>query len=131
MLTTIRIDKWLWTIRIYKSRTLATDACNKGKIIINEKIAKPADHIEQGNIVKIKKDKINFTFKVKALIPNRVSATLASACYENLTPEEEMNKWKIIGESSFYFHSKNRPTKKDRRELEEFFNSMNPEDLKN
>ncbi len=120
----VRVDKWLWTVRIFKSRTQATDACKKGKIKIGEEILKPSFLVEANTTLLVRKDKFNLIFKVLKIIPNRVSATLAAECYVNLTPEEELNKFKEFDGSAFYIPTNyvidHRPTKKERRELDDF-----------
>ncbi|NOT37320.1 MAG: RNA-binding S4 domain-containing protein [Saprospiraceae bacterium] len=120
----MRVDKWLWAVRIYKSRTQATEACKKGKIKIGEDALKPSFLVENGITLFVRKDKYNLIFKVTKLIPTRVSASLAAECYINLTPEEELNKFKEFDGSVFYIPTNyvidHRPTKKERRELDEF-----------
>ncbi|MEP7197317.1 MAG: S4 domain-containing protein [Saprospiraceae bacterium] len=126
MASKMRVDKWLWVVRIYKSRTQATDACKKGTVKINDITLKASSLIEEGQILQVRKDKFNLVYEVVKLIPNRVSALLAVECYKNLTSEEELNKFKDWQSSAFYvptnFVSDTRPTKKDRRELEDFLN---------
>ncbi len=89
----VRIDKWLWSVRIYKSRTLASDTCKKGHVRIGEDIAKPSTLVEVGQMVLCRKEGYNLELKVLKVISKRVSAVLAQECYENLTPEEEMHKY--------------------------------------
>ncbi len=123
-MSTTRIDKWLWSVRIFKSRSKATDACKSKKISINEKTAKPSTLVAVGDKIIAKKDGFNFEFLVKDIISKRVSATLAEPCYENITPESEINKYKnwFIGKGAPERRDKGagRPTKKERREIEEF-----------
>ncbi len=120
----VRIDKWLWSIRIFKSRTLASDAIKSGKVRIGEANAKPADSVVVGQMVYVKKDGFNLELLVKTLIEKRVSATIAVECYENLTPVEEMNKYKewYIGKQGAEVRERGtgRPTKRERREIEGF-----------
>ena len=82
----MRVDRWLWAVRIFKSRTKATDACKKGHIKIEDNKLKPSSLISPGNNIIILKDGFKLDYLVKELIPKRVSATLAEPCYENLTP---------------------------------------------
>lgn len=120
----IRIDKWLWSVRIFKSRTMASDACKSGKIKLNEVVVKPSALVVAGNTIEVKRNGFNFSFKVVQLLKSRVSATLAAPCYINLTPEEELNKYKnwFIGKSGAEVRDRGtgRPTKKERREIEEY-----------
>ena len=120
----IRIDKWLWAVRIFKTRTLATQSCIGGKVKINGKKIKPSYLIKPNDIISVRKKYINFMYKVLNIIDNRVSAKIAKECVEDITPEEE--KIKIKFESAFTnYTSKGRPTKKDRRQLEKFLSDHN------
>ncbi len=121
----VRIDKWLWAVRIFKSRTLATDACKNGKVKINDKNVKASYMLTRDEVLKVKKNGFNYTYKVVNLIDKRVGAKLAAPCYENLTPEDEMNKyqdWFLHRSRSFERRDKGegRPTKRDRRIIDKF-----------
>ena len=120
----VRIDKWLWSVRIFKSRTLASDVCRKGHVRIEDEIVKPSSLVQVGQMVHCKKEGYNLEFKVLKLINKRVSATLAQECYENLTPEEELHKydsWYIgKGRAEIRERGSGRPTKRQRREIEQF-----------
>ncbi len=120
----VRIDKWLWAIRIFKSRSLANEHVRQNKVKVGESIVKPSYGVEVGQIVAVKKGNFNLTFQVEKLIEKRVSATLAQECYTDLTPEEEYNKYKDwhIGKGSGEFRDKGlgRPTKKERRDIDDF-----------
>ena len=122
----VRIDKWLWSVRIFKSRTLASNACKKNNVKSKEGITyKPSSYVYKNDILLVKKDGFDLIYQVVDLIEKRVSAKLAEPCYINLTPEEELNKFK-----EWYFHNKpttefrkkgdGRPTKKNRREINKF-----------
>ncbi len=119
-----RIDKWLWAVRIFKSRTLATSTCKSGKVKIEGEKVKPAQSIEVGQIIEVRKNGFQYIFQVEKIIQKRVGAPIAQTCYKNLTPEEELHKYKdwFIGKGSAEKRAKGagRPTKKERRELEEF-----------
>ncbi|MDF1696241.1 MAG: S4 domain-containing protein [Saprospiraceae bacterium] len=120
----VRVDKWLWSVRIFKSRSIATDACKTRKVKIEGKALKPSHLIRREDILQVQKEGFNLIIKVVDLINKRVSATLAQPCYENLTPEEELNKYKdwFIGKAKAERREKGsgRPTKRERRELDEF-----------
>ena len=120
----VRVDKWLWSVRIFKSRSIATNACKNSKVRIGEKPLKASHSLEGGELLLVKKEGFNLQIKVLKLIEKRVSAALAAPCYENLTPEEEMNKYKdwYIGKAKPESREKGsgRPTKKDRREIDRF-----------
>jgi len=114
-----RIDKWLWAVRIFKTRSQASEACRKGRIIINGMQVKPSRDIKAGEIILIRKPPAVYTYKVKSLLQKRQSAPLARECYEDLTSVEELNKLKI-SESLFFRRDRGagRPTKKERRILD-------------
>ncbi|MBU1011695.1 MAG: RNA-binding S4 domain-containing protein [Bacteroidetes bacterium] len=116
----IRIDKWLWTVRIFKSRTMASDACKGSKIRIASQIVKPSREVKVGEIVTIQQNPIIKTVKVKQILKNRVSATLAAEAMEDLTPAEEYEKLKFNRELNHEWrdHGVGRPTKKDRRDID-------------
>lgn len=121
----VRIDKWLWSVRIFKSRTLATDACKAGKVRIGEEPVKPAYLITENEIVTVKKDGFNLRYRAIQLIEKRVGAPIAVTCFEDVTPEEEKNKYKAwflngIATAEKREKGAGRPTKKERREIDEF-----------
>lgn len=122
--TKVRIDKWLWAIRFFKTRTLATDACSGGKVKVNEINAKPSTNIKIGDLVKVKKNHILYELKVKGIVEKRVGAPIALECYDNLTPPEELAKfenWFLAGKpSEIRERGSGRPTKKERREIDTF-----------
>lgn len=120
----VRIDKWLWSVRIFKSRTISTDACKESKVKVNGETAKASQLIQTGDRIEVKKEGFNFQFRVIQLIEKRVGAPIAITCYEDLTPPEELNKYKewFVGKAGAEYRDKGtgRPTKKDRREIEGF-----------
>lgn len=124
MLDKVRIDKWLWSVRIFKSRTLATDACKSGKVKIEDASVKPSYTVQREEIVVVHKNGFRLQFKVLDLIQKRVSAPLAQACYEDLTPEEELNKYNdwYVGKGAAEKREKGagRPTKRERRDIDRF-----------
>lgn len=120
----IRVDKWLWTVRMFKSRTMASDAVKGGRVKINGAAIKASYNIARGEVIELKKNGFNFQFKVIELLKNRVAAPIAITCYENLTPPEELNKYNewFVGKGGIEFRERGagRPTKKDRREIDGF-----------
>ncbi len=120
----VRIDKWLWSVRIFKSRTISSEACKSNKVKINEVSIKPSTSVEVGNLVEVRKNGFIFNYKVLKLIEKRVSATLAQPCYEDLTPEEELNKYKAwyVGKAQSEKREKGagRPTKRERRDIDKY-----------
>jgi ribosome-associated heat shock protein Hsp15 len=124
-MTKVRIDKWLWSVRIFKSRTIATDACKAGKIKINGEAVKPSYMLAEGEIVWVKKEGFHFQYRAIQLIEKRVGAPIALACYEDITPEAERKKYEEWFSGGTPVVEKRergagRPTKKDRREMDEF-----------
>ena len=115
-----RIDKYLWAIRVYKSRTDATDACKGGKVKLNGQDVKPAREVKPGDLVTARKGQVLFTFRVLDLIDKRVGAALVPRYAENLTPPEEMEKMRAPVETFFFKRDRGagRPTKKDRRQMD-------------
>ncbi len=117
----IRIDKWLWAVRIYKSRSLAAEACGAGKIKIDGESVKAAHPLKVNTILIISKEGDKLKLNVIKLIDKRVSAPLATLCYEDITPPEEKDKLRFPG--VFYEvrdKGSGRPTKKERREIDRF-----------
>jgi len=115
-LSEVRIDKWLWAVRIFKTRSQATEACRKGRVIIDGIQVKPSRIVKPDEVLFVKKLPVIYSYRVKGIIEKRVSATLATINYEELTPEEELAKLKM-NESVFVKRDKGagRPTKKERR----------------
>lgn len=114
-----RIDKWLWAVRIFKTRTIAADACKKGRITINGVSAKPSKSVKEGDTVSVRKSPITYTFKVLQAIENRVGAKLVPEMMENLTPPDQYELLEMNRISGFIRRDAGlgRPTKKDRRDI--------------
>lgn len=119
-----RIDKWLWTVRIFKSRSMATQACKSGKVKVNNTKCKPARPIVEGEHISVDKNGLKLQFKILEILKRRVSYAIAKDCYEDLTPVEEREKFR-----AFYYRRRasedrdrglGRPTKRDRRDIENF-----------
>ena len=117
-----RIDKWLWAARVYKTRTLASDACKNGRITINGAQAKPSRTVKVGYQVGVKKSPITYTFRVLQAIEKRVGAKLLPEVFENITPPEQYELLEMNRISGFIDRARGtgRPTKKDRRALDDF-----------
>lgn len=120
----LRLDKYLWSIRLFKTRTLAAAACDTGKVKMNGTTVKAAKNVNIGDEFEIKTEAKKWVIKVTGLLHNRVAYTEAINYYIDLTPEEEVDKMKFQAAS---FHTGKRkskigrPTKKQRREMDEFF----------
>lgn len=118
-----RIDKWLWATRIYKTRTIAAEACKKGHITLNGAQVKPARTIKEGDVIGVKKNPITYTFRVLQAIEKRVGAKLLPEIMENITAPEQYELLEMNRISGFIDRAKGtgRPTKKERRDLDDFF----------
>jgi len=116
----VRIDKYLWAVRIFKTRSLATNACQMGRILINDLGVKPSRDIKGGEIITVKKPPVTFRYKVKAPLDNRVSARLVTDYLEDVTPDSEKIKGEInrTGSTAFRKKGTGRPTKKERRVID-------------
>lgn len=117
-----RIDKWLWATRVFKTRSLAADACKNGRVTINGINVKPSHTIKAGETVSVKKSPITYSFKVLKCIEQRVGAKLLPEIYENVTDAKQYELLEMSRISGFIDRSRGtgRPTKKDRRALDSF-----------
>lgn len=113
----IRIDKWLWAVRIFKTRNMAANACKKSKVLLNGRNVKPSHTVKIGDVIEVRSAIINRTFNVKGLLEKRVSAKIAVDYVEETTPPEEFKKLRVIKDTPFALRERGtgRPTKKDRR----------------
>ena len=117
-----RIDKWMWAVRIFKTRTIAAEACKKGRISINGALAKAARTIKPGDVIQVRKPPVTYSFKVLQTIEKRVGAKLVPEMRQNITTPDQYELLEMSKVSGFINRAKGtgRPTKKDRRELEDF-----------
>ncbi len=115
----IRVDKWLWAVRIFKTRNQATEACKKGRILIREQPVKPSRVLRINDIIQVKRPPVVYSFKVTGLLAKRLSARLVKDYIEDITPVQELEKLKIR-ETFFISRDKGsgRPIKKERRTME-------------
>ena len=120
-----RIDKWLWAVRIYKTRSIAAEACKKGHIMVRDKAVKPSFLVRVGDIVQVKKSPITYSFKVLQCAENRVGAKLVPELMENVTPAEQYEALEMSRISGFIDRARGtgRPTKKERRSMDTFIDS--------
>ena len=116
----IRIDKWLWAVRLFKTRNQASEACKSGKIRLNGNIVKPSHEIRPGNEISISQPPLTKQVKVIQLLENRVGAPLVPLYMQDLTPESEYQRIKMMRELNFEYRDPGvgRPTKRQRREIE-------------
>ena len=122
MKSEVRIDKWLWAVRLFKTRSLAAEACKKGKIIIQNVQVKPSRNVKVGDVVCVRKNPVLFSFKVLALSENRMNAKLVPGFMENVTTPDQLELLELarIAAQSGRDRGTGRPTKKERRELDEY-----------
>lgn len=122
----VRVDKWLWAVRVFKTRSIATNACKMNRVSINGQLAKPSRVIKVGDIITVRKPPIEFSFRVLQLLNNRVGAKLVPEYMENVTPKEQYEILELQRISGFVNRAKGlgRPTKKERRDLDQFMNDM-------
>lgn len=120
-----RIDKWLWAVRIYKTRSIAAEACKKGHIMVRDKAVKPSFLVRVGDVVQVKKSPITYSFKVLQCAENRVGAKLVPELMENVTPAEQYEALEMSRISGFIDRARGtgRPTKKERRSMDTFIDS--------
>ncbi len=123
-LSEVRIDKWLWAVRIFKTRTIAAEACKRGRVTLSSTgvIAKPSRMIKIGDEINVRKPPITYTFKVIALTQNRLGAKLVPEYMDNITPREQLDLLEVVKISGFVDRRKGlgRPTKREGRELSKF-----------
>jgi ribosome-associated heat shock protein Hsp15 len=118
-----RIDKWLWAVRVFKTRVQATEACKKGRILVNGMEAKPSKEIKPGEMVVVRKPPLVYSFMVKSLTNNRLPAKLVPEYLNDQTSPEELEKLKV--KDTFFFSRERgagRPTKKERRQIDKLRN---------
>ncbi|MDD2511689.1 MAG: RNA-binding S4 domain-containing protein [Proteiniphilum sp.] len=122
----VRIDKWLWAVRIFKTRTIASEACKKGRVWIGEAAVKPSRNIRAGEVIQVKKPPVTYSFKVLALSEKRMGAKMVPQFMENVTPEEQYELLEMNRISGFVDRQRGmgRPTKKERRDLDQFAGSL-------
>lgn len=126
MADSIRIDKYIWAIRLYKTRSEATEACNGNKVQINGVNAKASKEVRVGDVITTRKGIVQYTFKVLQLSEQRMGASLVPEFAEDLTPESEKEKRRAPVETFFVRREKGtgRPTKKERRELDAVWDNL-------
>lgn len=118
----MRIDKYLWCIRIFKTRSLATNACKKGQVKLDDTNVKPSKEVFGNEKITVRKNQINYQLKVLDIPPSRVGAKLVDLYRKDITPKEELEKTELLKYAKDYYRKKGagRPTKKDRRDIEDY-----------
>ena len=118
----VRVDKWLWAVRVFKTRSIATEACKKGRVMLGDTPVKPSRTLKPGDVVKGRKPPVTYSFRVLALTQNRLGAKLVPEYMENVTPQSELHLLDMVKISGFVDRRKGlgRPTKREGRELSRF-----------
>ncbi|MCC6383796.1 MAG: RNA-binding S4 domain-containing protein [Bacteroidia bacterium] len=119
----LRIDKWLWAVRLCKTRSVATVLCNEGKVIVNGQQAKPSKIIHDGDRIVIRRGAFSFEYQILRVVHNRLPARDVKDYCADVTPEAIIEQFKthLISQKTYKDWRTGRPTKKDRRDLEDFF----------
>lgn len=117
-----RVDKWLWAMRIFKTRTISTEACKKGRVTMNGTVLKPSRTIKVGDVVDVKKPPVTYSFRVLRLTENRLGAKLVPEYLENITPQSQYDLLEMTKIAGFVDRRKGlgRPTKRDARDMAQF-----------
>lgn len=124
----MRIDKYLWCIRLFKTRSIATEACKKGHVKLNDSNCKPSKEIYGNELISIRKNQINYKIEVLDIPLSRVGAKLVDLFRKDVTPKEEFEKTELLKYSKDYYRKKGagRPTKKDRRDIDDYYDTPTP-----
>lgn len=119
----MRIDKYLWCIRVFKTRSIASEACKKGHIKIEDANCKPSKEVYGNELIRVRKNQINYKIKVLDIPTSRVGAKLVDLYRKDVTPKEEFEKTELLKYSKDYYRKKGagRPTKKDRRDIDGYY----------
>ena len=117
-----RLDKWLWAARIFKTRTIAADACKNGRVAVNGVNVKPSRMVKVEDVISVRKPPVTFSFRLLKPIEQRVGAKLLPEIYENVTPQDQYDLLEMTRISGFVDRARGtgRPTKKDRRQIDAF-----------
>jgi len=121
----MRVDKFLWSVRYFKTRSIATNACKQGKVKMNASNMKPSKEVFPGDRLLVRKNQIDYQLEVLDLPPSRVGAKLVTIYIQDHTPKEAFEKLDLLKYSKEYYRKKGtgRPTKKDRRDIEDLFDN--------
>ncbi|MBD0832026.1 RNA-binding S4 domain-containing protein [Aestuariibaculum sediminum] len=122
----MRIDKYLWCVRYYKTRSIATTACKKGQVKVNGDVVKPSREVYPLDTIELRKDQVNYKLKVNDVPESRVGAKLVEIYRTDITPKEEFEAQDLLKFAKDYYRKKGtgRPTKKDRRDIDDFTNEI-------
>ena len=123
----MRVDKYLWCVRYFKTRSIATNACKKSHVKVNGDVVKPSREVYPTDKIEIRKNQINYKIEVLDIPPSRVGAKLVNIYLTDITPKENLEKLDLLKYSKDYYRKKGtgRPTKKDRRDIDDWFDIDN------
>jgi ribosome-associated heat shock protein Hsp15 len=126
----MRVDKFLWCVRYFKTRSLATQACRQGKVKIGGDNVKPSREVYANDKLTVRKNQVNYQIEVLDLPPSRVGAKIVGLYINDITPQEEFDKQELLKYSKDYYRKKGtgRPTKKDRRDIDDWFDEPGEEE---
>ncbi len=126
----VRIDKFMWATRIFKTRTIATEACKKGRVMVGGVTIKPSRTVKVGDVIQVRKPPVTYSFKILALAENRMGAKLVPGYLDNITPPEQYELLDMVRISGFVNRQKGlgRPTKRDGRQMAQFLESQYADD---
>ena len=118
----IRLDKYLWAVRVFKTRSDAADAIRQNRVLVNDAYAKPSREVKVGDMISVRRERVHYSYKVLDLVSRRQPAKNVPMYCLNCTPQEELDKLNVPHETIFVFRERGtgRPTKKERRDLDEF-----------
>lgn len=127
----VRIDKWLWAVRIFKTRTIAVEACKKGRVMIDDVTIKPSRNVRTGDVIQVRKPPVTYSFKVLALADKRMGAKMVPQFMENVTSSDQYELLELNKISGFVDRQRGtgRPTKKERRDLDQFAGAIDPDEF--
>lgn len=116
----IRLDKYLWAVRVFKTRSDAADAIRQNRVLVNDAYAKPSREVKVGDMISVRRDRVHYSYKVLDLVSSRQPAKNVPMYCLNCTPQEELDKLNVPHETIFVFRERGmgRPTKKDRRDID-------------
>ncbi len=119
----VRVDKWLWAVRVFKTRSIATDAVRKGRVMIDDLPVKPSRVLKVGDVVQVRKSPITYRYRVLKLAEKRMGAKLVDDYMEDITPQAELEVLEVQKNMGWFQRERGtgRPTKKERRDLDNFF----------
>lgn len=122
----VRLDKYLWAVRVFKTRSDAADAIRNNRVLVNDAYAKPSREVKQGDVISVKKMPVTYQYKVLELVSSRQGAKNVPTFCLNITPQEELDKLQTPRETIFVFRERGtgRPTKKERREIDALMDGM-------